>query len=548
MNNYSYRQSRYKSLWFYLNISIAVCFFLLALPTTYAQEADVNLQLLLQQRVQAMSNNQVIADRTVQYGKEVKSFYSKRAYQPAWSEGRQVARHALSFIACKQLIEEHGLTPSDYHFKLIEQIINYQQKGNVLSPDDIIALEILTTDAYLTLAHHFYSGKTNAKELGLEWHHKTRKLKEADKYLIEALKDKHIRYSLELLLPLHEGYQQLVDALRIYRNAKWEPIEIPPKILLQRGAKAPIVTKVRQRLKATGDLRPGAPIKEEFDRELESAIARFQKRNGLLVDGYIRPRMLDVLNKPVEERIQQIQANLDRWRWMPEDMGTDYLMINIPGFEVTMMVGGAVDYRERVIVGLEKWQTPAFADTMKYIVINPYWNLPKSIAKTELIPKILADKDFIVNNDITVFQGGETIDPSTLDFTTIDSDKYRFRHGVNAFNPLGAIKFMFPNSFDVYVHDTPTKHLFDYTFRSHSHGCIRINEPFKFADYLLYDVKEWNLSKIEAQVESQEQKTVHLKTPVPIYIYYWTVYVDETGAINFRDDIYDWDKKMADVW
>ncbi len=547
MNTYHYRQSRNSSLWCCICIGILFQCLLFVTPV-FAQEADVNLQQLLQQRVQGMSENQRITDRTVQHVKTVKNFYNKRAYDPAWSDGRKVARQTLSFIGCKQLIVDHGLAPDDYHFKLIEQIVDYEKKGNELSPDDVIALEILVTDAYVSLAHHFYSGKTNPKELELEWHHKTRQLKEADTYLTEALKDQHIRYSLELLLPLHEGYQQLVQALRTYRNAKWEPIEIPPNILLQRGAKAPIVKQVRKRLKATGDLRPGAPMTEDFDRELESAIARFQKRNGILVDGFIRPRMLNVLNVPVEERIKQIQANLDRWRWMPEDMGTDFLMINIPGFEITMMVGGDVDYRERIIVGLEKWQTPAFADTMKYIVINPYWNIPKSIAKEELIPKILADDEFIVSNDISVFQGGETVDPSSLDFTTIDSDKYRFRHGINAFNPLGAIKFMFPNRFNVYVHDTPTKHLFDYTYRSHSHGCIRINEPFKFADYLLFDDKSWDLPKMEAQVESQEQKTVHLKTPVPIYIFYWTVYTDETGAVNFRDDIYNWDKKMLATW
>ncbi len=529
-------------------ILLTTCLLALGL-VAQAQETSsvVDNRSLLQQSIESLNiSDQMVGNERLQNTSGIKSFFRNHSYKNAWTDGQKPRPQLTNMLNCTNTILINGLNPGDYHFEFIEQIMAYASKsGKSLSQDDIVAIEILATDAFLLLAKHFHSGKLDPTALvGVDWHHQSRTF-DMPMYLLETIKEQDICHALERLLPIHEGYHELVNIMQTYLQTNWEPIEADPKIFLQRDAEHPLVKQIKQRLKVTGDLRQAAKETEKFDWELESAIVRYQQRHGLLVDGYIKGRLIETLNIPPKNRINQIRMNLERWKWLPDDFGTDYVAVNIPGFELTMMVNDEVDYRERIIVGLERWPTPAFHDTINYLVINPYWNIPKSIAKSELIPKIMADDDFIKNNEITIYHKGEAVDPSTIDWNNIDSDKYSFRHGVNAFNPMGAVKFIFPNKYDIYIHDTPTKHLFDYTRRSASHGCIRLNEPFQFAEYLLhYDDKQWTKQRLQEVVGKQEPKTVRLKESLPVVIYYWTVYKDENGLINFREDIYGWDEKM----
>ena len=236
--------------------------------------------------------------------------------------------------------------------------------------------------------------------------------------------------------------------------------------------------------------------------------------------------------------------NMERWRWLPRDLGSRHILVNIPEMRLDVYEGEQVPVSMKVVVGKQDTQTPIFNDEMTHLVFSPYWNVPPSIAQNETLPSVLRDPGFLERNNMEVVDGsGNRVDPSSVDLA--NPSAYRFRQRPGSDNSLGLVKFMFPNQFNVYLHDTPADSLFDRAARSFSHGCVRVAEPLALAEYVLRDQPEWDRARIEQAMHAGEEKHVKLKTPIPVYLGYWTARVRPDGIVQFRKDVYGIDGRLS---
>jgi L,D-transpeptidase YcbB len=302
---------------------------------------------------------------------------------------------------------------------------------------------------------------------------------------------------------------------------------------------------LRQRLTIEGDL-DSTHAKDAslvFDNALVDAVKRFEERHRLEPDGVLDANVISEMNVPVQERIRTIELNLERWRWLPDSMPARYLMVNVPDFHLDVIENGTPVMDIRVVVGAPDNKTPIFADEMTHVIFSPYWNVPPGIARDETIPRAMVDPGFIVRNNMEVVgASGEVIDPHTVDWSNPQSLRIRQRPGSG--NALGGVKFMFPNNFDVYLHDTNATKLFDRLERDLSHGCVRVEEPHKLAQYVLRDLPEWTPEAIDGAMKSGQEKHVKLKTPIPVYLLYMTANVHQ-GGVRFLKDLYGYDADHA---
>lgn len=354
-------------------------------------------------------------------------------------------------------------------------------------------------------------------------------------------------------LPSHPGYLRLKEALAGYRNIAdkggWPKIPAGPN--MKKDQEGERIRLVRQRLRISEemDARKIDDV-DFFDSDLEEAVRGFQRRHGLKPDGIVGPATLAAMNVSVEERIHQIEANLERWQWLPRDLGERYILINIPAYELEVIESGRPAIEMRLIVGKQYWSTPVFSAIMTHVVFRPYWNVPPRMAKTEVLPRILQDPSYLVEQGIRILEGWDNgtseIAVNGIDWTKIDAAhfQYRFRQDPGPKNPLGRIKFIFPNRFNVYLHDTPSGDLFKKRRRAFSHGCIRVEKPVELAEYALRGNPAWTKERILSEMEGSYNRTVRLPVGIPVYILYWTAWVEEDGTVQFREDVYGHDERL----
>jgi len=314
---------------------------------------------------------------------------------------------------------------------------------------------------------------------------------------------------------------------------------------LKEGEQGERVALLRERLSITGDIGTEATDNENiFDEGLRNAVIRFQKRHGLREDGVVGPETLTYLNMPVDEKIHRMEINLERLRQIPEDADKRFIRINIADFELEVVEDEDIVMSMKVIAGKQYWYTPVFSAEMTYLVFNPSWYVPKSIALREILPKIRKDPGYLDTEGLKVYNSTEglsnEVDISTIDWSLAGADNfpYRFVQPPGPQNPLGRIKFVFPNGFNVYLHDTPAKLLFEKSSRAFSHGCIRIEKPVELAEYLLQEDPSWTHERVLAEVESDEEMWVRLPSPVNVHVLYLTAWVDNDDVLNFRKDVY----------
>jgi murein L,D-transpeptidase YcbB/YkuD len=283
---------------------------------------------------------------------------------------------------------------------------------------------------------------------------------------------------------------------------------------------------------------------EVFDEHVEHAVRRFQARHGLRVDGVLGPVTLAALNVSVTQRLQQLRANLERWRWLPRDLGRQHIVVNIARFTLDVVEDAQSVMTMRIIVGTPYRDTPAFSSQINYLVLNPSWNVPLRIAVEDKLPLIRQDPGYLGRNHMKVFQGWGTeareIDPGTINWSKVSAEKfpYRLRQTPGPLNALGQIKFILPNPFDVYLHDTPSRELFNRTIRTFSSGCIRVEKPLELAQYVLRGDPRWRHESLLATIGRRREQTIRVPVPVPVHILYWTAWVEVDGTVHFRNDIY----------
>jgi len=486
----------------------------------------------------------------------VARFYQMRKYEPAWTREGVPLPAADILARAIRSADAEGLQPKDYHLDRIDAALG--ELRQILARNErpdagrIVALEFLLTDAYLVYAAHLLNGRVNPETLHAdEWTIYPSRFDLA-RYLQKALEGDGFEESLKRLLPAQPGYGRLKTALVVYRalaeRGGW-PV-VPGDGRLEKGMKSERVPALRARLKVTGDMPAGADgASDLFDDAVEEAVKRFQLRHGLYDDGIVGARTLKALNVPAASRVRQIELNLERWRWLPQNLGNPYILVNIAGYGLEVVENEAPVLTMKIVVGTAFQKTPVFSGKMTYIEMNPYWNVPHSIATEETLEKIRKNPNFFAKENMKVFRAGpngEMVDPATVDWAALSENNfpYRLRQEPGPRNPLGRIKFMFPNKHSVYLHDTSDPHLFRRERRGFSHGCIRIEKPMELAEFVMRGSKEWPKERIAAVLKTKETTVANLPKPIPVHILYFTAWGNGDGTVHFLEDIYRRDERL----
>ncbi len=484
-------------------------------------------------------------------------FYSERDFRPAWSDDEGPTADAATLVKAILEADRDGLRRDDYHLAPIEDLMDKialsQTMNRLRRPELLADLDILLTDAFLLYGSHLLTGHVNPETIQSEWLIKSRN-EDLVAILHIALDTNDIDGALDQLRPHHAGYMALKDALLRYQNIMdtggWPSVPNGPK--LEKGDRNSRVRALQSRLTVSGDLNlPGQTDQDVFDEPVEEAVRSFQARHGLTVDGVVGRATLKALNVPVKKRVHQIKTNLERWRWLPHTLGWRHILINIANFQLEIVENGLDIMTMRVIVGRRFRRTPVFTGELTYMELNPFWHIPTKIAVRDIVPKIRKDPEYLLRQKIRVFQSWEhnapEIDPESIDWFRINAKNlsFKLRQDPGPKNALGRVKFMFPNKFSVYLHDTPSQTLFQKTKRSFSSGCIRIEKPVDMAAYLLQTDSEWTRENIHAAIDSGETQIVRIGDPVPVHLLYWTAWVDSDGTVHFRDDIYGRDRGLG---
>ena len=527
---------------------------------SFAQSPNMSIRDLLRFRIEAggVPLKVAVGKEPIHAAIVLPIFYENRVYQPAWTDKQGSLRKAETLLNAILRADREGLRPGDYHLEKIKAIVSELRQiyelGWKPNLHQIVDLDLLLTDAFLIYGSHLISGRTNPEIIHPQWF-ANRREGDLAQLLDHALSSNQIEETLAALLPTHADYNHLRDTLAIYRKfaeaGGWPTVPFGKK--LQLGDRSERVIPLRQRLAAEGFLtNAGADDQTLFDSDLDQALKKFQMQNSLETDGILGTNTLQALNISADQRVRQIMVNMERWRWLPQMLGDRYVLVNIAGFHLNVVEHETPVLDMRVVAGKTYRKTPVFSDKITYLVINPHWGVPNTIAKKDILPKVKKDPKFLKNQKFHVFEGwGDNtreIDSSMIDWNTVTAAnlRYRFKQDPGPQNALGRIKFMFPNKFNVYLHDTPAKELFVKARRDFSSGCIRIEKPVELAEYLLRDHPDWPPEKIRSTLTGSDVnvQTIKLPEPVNIHILYWTVWVEKDNRIFFSPDIYDRDNAL----
>ena len=533
-----------------LNGRLSMVFLLLVLFAAAAwgaaaDDAPASLEAMaLQQQLTLSALPDSSAAGTLRHP-QLDNFYRRRGYQPAWLESGRPGRLAGELLQVLGNAAAEGLCPEDYHLDQIEFLLAFPPPPpglEALVRPVAARLDLLLSDAFLLYVTDLVEGRVDPKRVFADWHVQSRHVNPS-RLLEFALQQGHVKSVLSDLLPPHPAYFALRLVLAEYQRqwlqGDW-PV-IPDGPTLRPGMADPRLPLLRQRLQAAGDLAAGAGSDLAFDPAMVAAIKAFKDRHGLSADGVLGPGTLAALNVPITTRIRQLELNLERWRWLPKSLGAHHILVNIADFRLTVVEDARPVLSMPVVVGTAFRKTPVFSGRLSYLELSPYWYVPPTILREDLLPKVKADPGLLAAHhfEIVGWDGKTTIDPATIDWQLVEAEKFpgMLRQQPGPWNPLGRVKFMFPNPYSVYLHDTADPRLFGRAVRSFSSGCIRIQQPFELARDLLARGGGATL-ELEQEPLPAEPRRVDLEDPLPVHILYWTAWVDHDGRIHFRDDIY----------
>ncbi|MGE0051115.1 MAG: murein L,D-transpeptidase [Arcobacter sp.] len=529
--------------------------------------------------------------------KVLKDYYQINQYKPYWIDKKakikDIALNLLEKIKNDPVLQAH--ISKIFKFDEVINSLNSLDKSNENYIDSMLRIEFMMTELYDKYAFYLLNGSINWKafqekltelekddEINAQWDRY--EIKKNPKELLKlAIENNDLSLAFKELDFTYPNAQKLINAISdletIIQNGDY--IKLPEFKTLRIGDQSEIVKILRERLAQSKDLnktcenvintenivtnsieeqateqieeKESVPCEEIFDEDLKNAVISFQKTHGLFADGIVGLQTQKFLNKSAKEKIEQIRLNLERMRWLPRNFGDKYILINIPEYRLRMIENNDIKLNMAVVVGERKHPTPIFSDKMSYIVLNPNWNIPESITKKEILPKLLKDPNYLASKGIDIYQGwhkdSEKVETTevldTLILQDIDSvPNFRFTQGPSDENPLGRMKFMFPNKHAVYLHDTPAKSLFNNARRAYSHGCIRLSKPEELLSTILDEDKTINSERVNQILseETEKEKAIGLSKKIPVHIIYLTSFVDENGKLQFREDIYNYDK------
>ncbi len=480
--------------------------------------------------IDSLQMETVITDKKIpdSLSRRIRSFYNARNYQFAWFSSKGLTEQSLGFWNL------HNFAVYDGDTSLRNAAL--QKKMDALISDDGFSVSgndksMINTEVLLT--EHFIKYSLSNYEKGFI------KRKEMERF-IPTKKQDIVTLSDSLLNKKHKDNKYFEDVNNAYKllkaelgkyadiekNGGWQTLPTDAK-QFKKGTSSPTILALKKRLQITGDLNTIADTTLQYSDFLDQGIKNAQKRFGYKPDGIVTATLLKDLNVPVEARLEQIMINMNRMRWMPQEPDGRLILVNIPEFVLHLFDGKTKVFDMNVVVGKEGNNTMMFTGKLSQVVFSPYWNVPPSIVKKELEPSIAKNANYLESHNMERTSDGG------------------IRQKPGSDNSLGKVKFLFPNSFNIYFHDTPSKSLFNKDKRAYSHGCIRLSEPQKMAEYLLKDDPSWTTDKIVGAMNAGTEKYVKVKSPIPVFITYYTAWVDETGLLNFRDDIYGHDKTLT---
>ena len=486
------------------------------------------------QSIQAMGKNDVA----------IKEFYAARNYKPIWVGNKNRTRRT-ALIAALKSAGDHGLPVGRYQASEIQQLLNAARGLNGRGEAEAAASKM-----FIQYANDLSSGSINPasadKDIAVSLPRRN------PLSILAAISTGNPKNVLAGLAPSHPHYKMLLDEKRRLERVAGKG-DFGPKIpnaTLKPGTSSKNVSMMRQRLSGMGYGNLGnSPA---YDAKLLTSVKQFQQDHGLNPDGVMGPASIAALNVPVSERMKQIVVNLERQRWLNINRGDRHVLVNIPDFSVNLVDKGKSSFYSRTVVGNIKAdrRTPEFYDTMTHLVVNPTWNVPKSIAVKEYVPIMRKDGNFLKNRGMyMVNASGKPVNPRAVDLSKYNENNFKtfpyfIKQKPDPKNALGLVKFMFPNKYNIYLHDTPSKSLFNKDVRAFSHGCVRVHKPFDFAYKLLERQYKSPQGTFKSMLDTKKEKFVNLKDPIPVYITYSTAFFSDSGRPNYRGDIYGRDKKV----
>jgi L,D-transpeptidase YcbB len=500
----------------------------------------------LQSLLAADTLDRQVGDATVRAA--VRAFYAQTGTTLAWS-GDSPSSQTERALAVLASARTHGLDPQAYQFSaLMAERDVVARKPAKDRPQPLAVFDLRLTAALIRLGRDVASGRLDPRAIDGRWKSQRPRPNLAATL---AANRKDVSQWLPAIQPRHPEYAAMMGALAALQGAEfkggWPALRAAG---VAPGASHPGVVVLRKRLAASGDLGAASLQGNRYDPALVQAVRVFQEHHGLSATGRLDAKTVAALNVPLATRLQQVALNLERWRWLPDDLGARHFRVNVPHFHLEAYEQGTVVFDIRAVVGKRGNETPIFSERMTHVVMSPFWNIPPKIATDETLPAVSADPSYLERENIEVVRVSDgqpaVVDPATLDWEdNVALEGLRFRQRPGSGNALGFVKFMFPNRYDVYLHDTPADALFSRLGRTFSHGCVRVEEPVALAKYVLRDQPRWTPDAITAAMHSGTETHVKLREAIPVHILYFTSWVDAKGGLQFRDDVYGYDAKQA---
>ncbi len=476
----------------------------------------------------------------------ITGLYKNADYNPLWDAAKN--RNDLISILDDSYFE--GLNPKDYLIDFIKQHDEVIEKGATISTENSAIADIVMTDALLTYAFHMIQGKVNPTKLDPNWNYSQRSMPDSAEFrVMHRLQTQSLKEGVKNVRPELPMYHKLRFWFAKYDSVQKADGDIKqiqyPGAPLRLGDSSEVVGELKRHLSNYANTL-SLTHDDVFDEELEITIKEFQSQNGLDDDGIAGKKTFEILNMSISVRMDILRVNMERCRWLNNDLPEEFVLVNIADYHLYLFRNRQIDYDCRVVVGKEHHETPVFTSNIKYLVFNPTWTVPYSIASKEILPKLKRDPEYLQNRNMTLLRGDKIIDPSTIDFNEYSRGNFPFtiRQEPGPNNALGIVKFIFPNKYAVYLHDTPSKSYFGKSERAFSHGCVRVQNPLVLAEQLL-GKQGYDRNKIDNILKTNKLKNVNLKEPMTVMIMYWTCYEDrEEGKMYFYSDIYGRDKKI----
>ena len=499
-----------------------------------------------------------VAGEPILASSAVSEFYLSNRYAAVWSSGDSVKPMADDLILTIKRVVLDGLQPGDYHLSALtvrkREVQILRRTADPLLAYRLAEIDILITDAFLTLGSHLSKGKVDHETKLARWDSLAAGTYGV-KILQEALRTGELAKRLSALVPQDTVYEGLRNALRTYRAlaAKGGWPAIPDTLGLRLGMSDHRVLALRKRLAVTGDLESKQrSAGRSFDAAVAEGVRRFQRRHGLDPTGEVDSLTRVALNIPIAKRIEQVQANLERWRWFSRKRHERLIRVNVADMTLSVWDEGRDVMSMKVVIGVRDWPTPLFTSAIDQVILNPSWISPKTIFAAELLNYIRADSNYLDRNKMKILGGmdkEEEIDPKSINWKELKVEEIDFVlwQAPGPLNIMGRVKFLLPNKYDVFLHDTPYKEDFPKRLRLASHGCIRLEKPFDLAAYLLRDIAGWTKERVTSVVDSLDHRVIDLPEPFPVDVIYLTAWIGRDGVMQFREDIYGLDARVYDA-